>query len=104
MAAHMSLTAALGHACGIDFKAAEHLKKHPEFAWQKELPARHAVARVDDVQRKSRFVSGGRAVLSSGIFCVNCCLTVASPYSQPSHDREGADSPHVSNCLTVMAR
>jgi len=29
----MSLTAALGHACGTNFKAAEHLKKHPEFAW-----------------------------------------------------------------------
>jgi hypothetical protein len=29
----MSLTAALGHACGLNFKAAEHLSKHPEFAW-----------------------------------------------------------------------
>jgi hypothetical protein len=33
----MSLTAALGHACGRNFKGAEHLAKHPEFAWQKEL-------------------------------------------------------------------
>jgi phospholipase B-like protein len=32
----MSLTAALGHSCGLNFKAAEHLRKHPEFAWQKE--------------------------------------------------------------------
>ena len=31
----MSFTAAMGHADGIDFKAAEHLKEHPEFAWQK---------------------------------------------------------------------
>ncbi len=23
----------LGHACGMNFKAAEHLAKHPEFAW-----------------------------------------------------------------------
>jgi hypothetical protein len=37
LAAQMSLTAAAGHACGIDFKAAEHLRKHPEFSWQKEL-------------------------------------------------------------------
>ena len=29
--------AALGHACGVHFKAAAHLKAHPEFAWQKEL-------------------------------------------------------------------
>ena len=34
MAEKMSLTAAMGHACGIRFRAAEHLKKHPEFAWQ----------------------------------------------------------------------
>ena len=37
MAEHMSLAASAGHACGIDFKAAEHLRKHPEFAWQKDL-------------------------------------------------------------------
>jgi hypothetical protein len=44
LAERMTLTAALGHACGIDFHAAEHLRKHPEFAWQKEvlrdMPAR----------------------------------------------------------------
>ena len=39
LAGHMSLTAALGHACGINFKAAEHLRKHPEFALAKGLPA-----------------------------------------------------------------
>jgi hypothetical protein len=33
----MSFEAAMGHADGIDFKAAEHLKKHPEFAWEKEI-------------------------------------------------------------------
>jgi hypothetical protein len=36
MAEKLTLVAAAGHACGIHFKAAEHLKKHPEFAWQKE--------------------------------------------------------------------
>jgi hypothetical protein len=36
-AAKMSLTAALGHACGRDFKAGEHLAKHTEFAWQKDI-------------------------------------------------------------------
>lgn len=35
LAAQMSFTAAAGHACGHDFNAAEHLKLHPEFAWQK---------------------------------------------------------------------
>jgi Phospholipase B len=35
MAANLSLTAAMGHACGIHFKAAKHLKDHPEFAWEK---------------------------------------------------------------------
>ena len=29
----MSMTAALGHACGLRFKAADHLARHPEFAW-----------------------------------------------------------------------
>lgn len=33
--AHMSFTAAMGHADGIDFKAASHLKEHPEFDWEK---------------------------------------------------------------------
>jgi hypothetical protein len=37
MAEHMSFTASAGHSCGINFKAAEHLRRHPEFSWQKEL-------------------------------------------------------------------
>jgi Phospholipase B len=35
MVSQMSFTAAMGHAGGIDFKAAAHLKEHPEFAWEK---------------------------------------------------------------------
>ena len=37
MIAQMSFTAAMGHADGIDFKAAQHLKEHPEFAWEKSV-------------------------------------------------------------------
>lgn len=37
MAQKMTLVAAAGHACGIGFNASEHIKAHPEFAWQKEL-------------------------------------------------------------------
>jgi hypothetical protein len=37
MAATMTLAAATGHACGIGFNAAAHVKAHPEFAWQREL-------------------------------------------------------------------
>ena len=33
----MSLSAALGHACGISYKSTEHLAKHPEFGWMKEI-------------------------------------------------------------------
>ena len=33
----MSLTAALGHACGTGFKAARHLAEHPDFEWQKDI-------------------------------------------------------------------
>ena len=33
--AHMSFTAAAGHACGKNFIAAEHLRAHPEFDWEK---------------------------------------------------------------------
>jgi hypothetical protein len=33
----LTLSAAIGHACGTGFKAAEHLAAHPEFAWQKGL-------------------------------------------------------------------
>ena len=35
--ANMIFMAAAGHACGMDFKAAEHMKAHPELAWQKDL-------------------------------------------------------------------
>jgi hypothetical protein len=35
MLAQMSFTAAMGHADGIDFKAADHLRQHPEFGWEK---------------------------------------------------------------------
>jgi hypothetical protein len=35
MAERMSLTAAVGHSCGINFKAAEYLAQHPQFNWQK---------------------------------------------------------------------
>ncbi|NWG14752.1 MAG: peptidase C45 [Acidobacteria bacterium] len=37
MAGRMALVAAMGHSCGIDFKAAEHLANHPQFSWQKEF-------------------------------------------------------------------
>ncbi|HET8827292.1 MAG TPA: C45 family peptidase [Terriglobales bacterium] len=33
----MSFTAAAGHACGENFKAAEHLSSHPEYSWQKSV-------------------------------------------------------------------
>jgi len=40
----MELEAAMGHPCGIDFRAAPFLEQHPELAWQKpllrDLPAR----------------------------------------------------------------
>ena len=35
LAAQMSFMAHAGHACGINFKAAEHLQAHPEFSWEK---------------------------------------------------------------------
>lgn len=37
MAAHMSFAAAMGHPCGIHFKAAEFLRQHPTYRWQKGL-------------------------------------------------------------------
>ncbi|MGO9242789.1 MAG: C45 family autoproteolytic acyltransferase/hydolase [Bryobacteraceae bacterium] len=37
LAEQMSLWAAMGHACGISFKAADHLVKHPDQAWQKDV-------------------------------------------------------------------
>ena len=37
MIRRMALEAAMGHACGISFRAASHLAQHPEFAWQKPL-------------------------------------------------------------------
>ncbi len=37
MAEQLSFRGAAGHACGLNFKAAEHLAKHPQFAWQREF-------------------------------------------------------------------
>ena len=37
MIANMTFTAAAGHACGKNFKAAEHLSAHREYGWQKPL-------------------------------------------------------------------
>ncbi len=37
MIEHLTLTAHAGHANGDDFHAAELLKAHPEFSWQKPL-------------------------------------------------------------------
>jgi len=37
LAERMSFTASAGHSCGIDFKAAEHMRKHPELSWEKDL-------------------------------------------------------------------
>jgi hypothetical protein len=37
MAERLSFAAAAGHACGINFKAAEHLRKYPQFEWQRPL-------------------------------------------------------------------
>jgi hypothetical protein len=36
LAAQMSLYAAMGHSCGLNFKASKHLKDHPEFAAEKD--------------------------------------------------------------------
>jgi hypothetical protein len=33
----MTMWAALGHACGVSYKASEQLGKHPEFAWMKDI-------------------------------------------------------------------
>jgi hypothetical protein len=44
MVDRMEIEAAMGHPCGLDFVAADHLARHPEFAWQapllRDLPAR----------------------------------------------------------------
>ena len=37
MLMQMSFAAAMGHADGIDFKAAEHIQRHPEFSWEKDV-------------------------------------------------------------------
>jgi hypothetical protein len=44
MVGRMELEAAMGHPCGLDFHAAEHLARYPQHAWQKgllrDLPSR----------------------------------------------------------------
>ena len=39
LASEMKLWAAVGHACGTDFKLDAFLKAHPQFEWQRELAA-----------------------------------------------------------------
>lgn len=36
MATKLSFTASLGHPCGLRFRAASHLREHPEFGWLKD--------------------------------------------------------------------
>jgi hypothetical protein len=44
LAEKMTITAALGHSCGTNFKAAGHLKEYPQFSWVKstlkDMPSR----------------------------------------------------------------
>jgi hypothetical protein len=37
MASHLSFVAGMGHPCGVEFHAQDHLKAHPEYAWQAPL-------------------------------------------------------------------
>lgn len=37
MISKMQFSAAAGHACGMNFKAADHLKAHPGFEWEKDI-------------------------------------------------------------------
>lgn len=37
MVERIELEAAMGHPCGLGFVAAEHLTRHPQFNWQREL-------------------------------------------------------------------
>ena len=37
MAQKMTMTAALGHACGVSFKASTLFSRHPEFGWMKDI-------------------------------------------------------------------
>ncbi len=37
MARRMEMQVAMGHPCGLDFGAAKHLERFPQFAWEKEL-------------------------------------------------------------------
>jgi hypothetical protein len=36
-ASHLSFVAGMGHPCGVEFHAQDHLKAHPEYAWQSPL-------------------------------------------------------------------
>src|SRR5271165_237649 len=37
MIEHMELSAAMGHSCGLDFHAKQHVEDHPEFGWEKDI-------------------------------------------------------------------
>jgi hypothetical protein len=37
MVDQMAFTAAMGHSCGLDFKAKKHLEEHPGFEWEKNV-------------------------------------------------------------------
>jgi hypothetical protein len=37
MGRRMAISVSMGHPCGIHFKAADHIRKHPEFDWQSGL-------------------------------------------------------------------
>ena len=82
MAESMTMRAALGHSCGIGFKAAAHLRKHTEFAWQRPAIARHAVAPLDDVYRTT---IGSRAPVTLRPLII----TVQVMFDQGAHAGKG---------------
>ena len=85
MISTLSFTAAMGHSCGIDFNASEHLKEHPEFAWQKDilrdLPSRpwttfrrssHGLVHVIEQEPKENQAAGYSKHPCEKVF--HCCI------------------------------
>jgi hypothetical protein len=64
MAAHLSFVAGMGHPCGVEFHAKDHLKAHPDYSWQEPLLKDLQANRWTLVESTSSRTDAGKTGLS----------------------------------------
>ena len=88
LAAEMKMWAAVGHACGSDFKLDAYLKAHPEYEWQRALSADMPSGAWTLFATTQALATGDR---SKGHSPVDTKIT--TPYDMTNPQRRNPDNP-----------